>query len=138
MDSQVMKGGVGVENPILEPEKTITGYALLTYAWVLALSTWGGMVNYLSKIRMGHIARFNITELIGDMFISGFTGVLTFWMCQAAGFNELTTAVFVGISGHMGARMIGKLERVMSRKFDIPEDSTVVTVYKKEGTPGVF
>lgn len=133
-----MKGGVGVENPILEPEKTITGYALLTYAWVLALSTWGGMVNYLSKIRMGHIARFNITELIGDMFISGFTGVLTFWMCEAAGFNELTTAVFVGISGHMGARMIGKLEKVMSRKFDIPEDSTVVTVSKKEGTPGVF
>lgn len=133
-----MKGGVGVENPILEPEKTITGYALLTYAWVLALSTWGGMVNYLSKIRMGHIARFNITELIGDMFISGFTGVLTFWMCEAAGFNELTTAVCVGISGHMGARMIGKLENVMSRKFDIPEDSTVVTVSKKEGTPGVF
>ena len=132
------KGGAGVENPILEPEKTITGYALLTYAWVLALSTWGGMVNYLSKIRMGHIARFNITELIGDMFISGFTGVLTFWMCEAAGFNELTTAVFVGISGHMGARMIGKLESVMSRKFDIPEDSTVVTVSKKEGTPGVF
>ncbi len=131
-------GGAGVENPILEPEKTITGYALLTYAWVLALSTWGGLVNYLSKIRAGHIARFNVTELIGDMFISGFTGVLTFWMCQAEGFNELTTAVFVGISGHMGARMIGKLESVMSRKFDIPEDSTVVTVSKKEGTPGVF
>jgi hypothetical protein len=36
-------GGAGVENPILEPEKTITGYALLTYAWVLALSTWGGI-----------------------------------------------------------------------------------------------
>jgi hypothetical protein len=25
---------------------------------------------------MGHIARFNITELIGDMFVSGFTGLL--------------------------------------------------------------
>jgi hypothetical protein len=131
-------GCSNMENPILEPEKTITGYALLTYAWVLALSTWGGMVNYLSKIRMGHIARFNITELIGDMFISGFTGVLTFWMCEAAGFNELTTAVFVGISGHMGARMIGKFEKMMSRKFDIPEDSTVVTVSKKDGAPGVF
>lgn len=127
-----------MENPLAEPEKTITGYALLTYAWVLALSTWGGLVNYLSKIRAGHIARFNITELIGDMFVSGFTGVLTFWMCEAAGFNELTTAVCVGISGHMGARMIGKLENVMSRKFDIPEDSTVVAVSKKEGTPGVF
>jgi hypothetical protein len=127
-----------MENPILEPEKTITGYALLTYAWVLALSTWGGLVHYLSKVRAGAIARFNITELIGDMFISGFTGVLTFWMCEAAGFNELTTAVCVGISGHMGARMIGKLENVMSRKFDIPEDSAVVTDSKKEGTPSVF
>jgi hypothetical protein len=127
-----------MENPILEPEKTITGYALLTYAWVLALSTWGGLVNYLSKVRAGAIARFNITELIGDMFVSGFTGLLTFWMCEAAGFNELTTAVCVGISGHMGARMIGKLENVMSRKFDIPEDSAVVTDSKKEGTPSVF
>lgn len=127
-----------MENPILEPEKTITGYALLTYAWVLALSTWGGLVNYLSKVRAGAIARFNITELIGDMFISGFTGVLTFWLCEAAGFNELTTAVCVGISGHMGARMIGKLENVMSRKFDIPEDVHVMTTSKKDGTPGVF
>lgn len=127
-----------MENPILEPEKTITGYALLTYAWVLILSTWGGLVNYLSKVRAGAIARFNITELIGDMFISGFTGLLTFWMCEAAGFNELTSAVFVGIAGHMGARLIGKFEAVMSRKFDMPEDSTVVTVSKKEGTPGVF
>jgi hypothetical protein len=127
-----------MENPILEPEKTITGYALLTYAWVLALSTWGGLVHYLSKVRAGAIARFNITELIGDMFVSGFTGLLTFWMCEAAGFNELTTAVCVGISGHMGARMIGKLENVMSRKFDIPEDSTVVTVSKKGGHPWCF
>lgn len=127
-----------MENPIPEPEKTITGYALLTYAWVLALSTWGGLVHYLSKVRAGAIARFNITELIGDMFISGFTGVLTFWMCEAAGFNELTTAVCVGISGHMGARMIGKLENVMSRKFDIPEDVHVMTTSKKDGTPGVF
>lgn len=127
-----------MENPIPEPEKTITGYALLTYAWVLALSTWGGLVHYLSKVRAGAIARFNITELIGDMFVSGFTGLLTFWMCEAAGFHQLTTAVCVGISGHMGARMIGKLENVMSRKFDIPEDSTVVTVSKKDGTPGVF
>ena len=127
-----------MENPIPEPEKTITGYALLTYAWVLILSTWGGLVNYVSKVRAGTIARFNITELIGDMFVSGFTGLLTFWMCEAAGFNELTTAVCVGISGHMGARMIGKLENVMSRKFDIPEDAQVMTISKKDGTPGVF
>lgn len=138
MVGPMSNGGARVENPILEPEKTITGYALLTYAWVLALSTWGGLVNYLSKIRMGHIARFNITELIGDMFISGFTGILTFWMCEASGFNELTTAVFVGISGHMGARMIGKLETVLSRKLDLQDEPSAPSAPKKEGTPGVF
>lgn len=127
-----------IDNPILEPTKTITGFALLTYAWVLVLSTWGGIVNYLSKIRAGHIARFNLTELIGDMCISGFTGILTFWMCQAAGFDELITAVFVGISGHMGARLIGKLETMMSRKLHLAQDEGTVTVVKKDGTPGVF
>ena len=30
MVGPMYKGGAGVENPILEPEKTITGYALLT------------------------------------------------------------------------------------------------------------
>lgn|SRR5574343_157871 len=120
------------------PEKTITGFQILTYAWVIGLSTWGGLVNYISKIKSGQIARFNLTELIGDICISGFTGLLTFWLCQTANFDELLTAVFVGISGHMGARMIGKFEKLMSRKFDIPEDSTAVTVSKKDGTPGVF
>ena len=129
-----------MDNPIPIPttEKTITGFALLTYAWVLALSMWGGIVNYISKIKSGDIARFNITELIGDIFVSGFTGLLTFWMCQAAGFDELLTAVFVGVSGHMGARMIGKLEQALSRKFALANDETVVIVQKKEGTPGVF
>lgn len=129
-----------MDNPIPMPttEKTITGFALLTYAWVLALSMWGGIVNYISKIKSGDIARFNITELIGDIFVSGFTGLLTFWMCQAADFGELLTAVFVGVSGHMGARMIGKLEQALSRKFALANDETVVVVTKKEGTPGVF
>jgi len=44
----------------------------------------------------------------------------------------------VGISGHMGARLIGKLEQIMSRKFALAQDETVVVIQKKEGTPGVF
>jgi hypothetical protein len=121
----------------MEPERTIGSFAIFTYLWVLALSTWGGVVNYLSKMRQGGIARFNLTELIGDMCISGFTGLITFWLCQASNFSELVTAPLVGISGHMGARLIGKLEQVLSRKFDLPHDE-VVTIIKKEGPPGVF
>lgn len=127
-----------MDNPIQSPEKTITGFQILTYAWVLGLSTWGGLVNYISKIKSGQIARFNITELIGDVCISGFTGLLTFWLCQTAGFDELLTAVFVGISGHMGARMIGKIEHILSRKFPLIDIAETEAVVKKDGPPGVF
>lgn len=129
-----------MDNPLPLPttEKTITGYQILTYAWVIGLSVWGGLVNYISKIKSGEIARFNITELVGDVCISAFAGVLTFWMCEISGFDELWTAVLVGIGGHMGARLIGKLEQILSRKFALAQDETVVVIQKKEGTPGVF
>lgn len=126
-----------MDNPIDNAAKSITNFALFTYAWVIFLATWGGAVNYISKIRSGQVARFNITELIGDLCISGFTGVLTFWLCHAAGFDELITAVFVGISGHMGARLIGKIEQMMSKKLNIPEDAEAPADPNRRG-PGVF
>lgn len=126
-----------MDNPIDNAAKSITNFALFTYAWVIFLATWGGAVNYISKIRSGQVARFNITELIGDLCISGFTGVLTFWLCHAAGFDELITAVFVGISGHMGARLIGKIEQMMSKKLNIPEDAEA-PADPNQRKPGVF
>lgn len=135
MDRQIERKVWGMDNPIIEPQKTVTGIAALTYSWVIALAIGGGVANYIQKVRLGQVARFNFTELIGDMFIAGFTGLLTFWMCQAAEFSEFMTAFFVGVSGHMGGRLIGKMEQFMSRKLDLtqePIDS------KKEGPPGVF
>ena len=61
------------------------------------------------------------------------------WFVRStADLPELTTAVCVGISGHMGARLIGKLEQILSRKFALAQDETVVVIQKKDGTPGVF
>ena len=129
------RGHEGMDNPILEPPRTVTGIAALTYSWVIALAIGGGVANYIQKVRLGQVARFNFTELIGDMFIAGFTGLLTFWMCQAAEFNEFMTAFFVGVAGHMGGRLIGKMEQFMSRKLDLAQESTDS---KKDGPPGVF
>ena len=100
-----------------------------------ALAIGGGVANYIQKVRLGQVARFNFTELIGDMFIAGFTGLLTFWMCQAAEFSEFMTAFFVGVSGHMGGRLIGKMEQFMSRKLDLVQEPADT---KKDGPPGVF
>ena len=35
------------------PEKDPTTYSLLTYGWVLVLSGWGGIVNFLRKRKSG-------------------------------------------------------------------------------------
>lgn len=101
------------------PPKTfiVLGTELITYGWVVLLAVWGGVVNYINKVRTGKTSRFNMMELVGDIVTSGFVGVLTFWLCQAAGFSPLLTAVFVGVSGHMGARGMAQLEVFVGDKI---------------------
>lgn len=112
-------------DPIAAPPKSITvlGIELITYGWVILLAVWGGVVNYFNKVRAGKTSRFNITELVGDIVTSGFVGVLTFWLCQASGFSELLTAVFVGVSGHMGARAVAKFETFIGEKIGSTGDA---------------
>lgn len=92
------------------PEKDPTTYSLITYVWVSMLSIWGGIVNWLRKRREGQTRPFNVNELIGEIITSAFAGMLTFWLCEAAGISPLITAALVGISGHMGSRAIYQME----------------------------
>jgi hypothetical protein len=97
-------------------EKDPSSISFLTYGWVLLLAVWGGVVHNINKVRNGVTKRFSLTELIGDIFISGFTGIVTFYMCEAAGTPAMLTAALVGISGHMGARAIFMFEEWLRRK----------------------
>lgn len=99
------------------PGKNPENYQLLTYLWVFGLASWGGIVSFMRKMKDGHARAFNIAELVGEIFTSAFAGVLTFWMCEAAGFSGLVTAAFVGISGHMGSRAIGMMENYLAKKI---------------------
>ena len=99
------------------PEKDPTTYSLLTYAWVVVLSAWGGAVNWLRKRQTGDTRPFNFTELIGELITSAFAGMLTFWLCQAADLSGLVTAALVGISGHMGSRAIYHMETWAEARF---------------------
>jgi len=101
--------------------KDVTSYSWITYAWVLVLAIWGGAVNYWRKVKMGQARPFNFPELIGELVTSAFVGVLTFWLCQAAGINDLASAALVGIAGHMGGRTMFVMERwVSNRVFGLP------------------
>lgn len=100
------------------PDKDPTAYQWITYLWVIALSVWGGAVNYIRKVRTGATRPFNFMELVGEIFTSGFVGVITFWLCEAAGFDQLVTAAIVGISAHMGSRALFMLERAVENRFN--------------------
>ena len=69
---------------------------ILTYAWVLGLSLLGGFANFIGKHRRGEVRAFNVTELIGELVISAFAGIITFYLCTYAELDPLLTAALVG------------------------------------------
>jgi len=93
------------------PEKDPATYEALTYLWIILLSCWGGLSSYIRKIKKGHI-RFSITEVIGEMCVSAFVGILTFFLCEYASIPPVLSAALIGISAHMGSRAIFMAETV--------------------------
>lgn len=87
------------------------------YGWVMGLSIWGGIAGYVGKIKSGNM-RFSFSELVGEISISGFVGVVTYLICQSAQIDELLTAAMVAISGHMGSRAIMMMEKAVQKKVE--------------------
>ena len=90
---------------------------LLTYAWVFGLAMLGGAASFVRRVRSGQSKYSNILELIGELVVSAFAGLVTFFLCRSAGFDEMLTAAFIAISGHMGTRIIFKFEAYLVKKF---------------------
>lgn len=99
------------------PDKDPTTYSWITYAWVAGLSMLGGFVNFAAKCRAGKARPFNLIELVGELITSGFAGVITFFLCEAAGIGQLASAPLIGIAGHMGTRALFLMERWAETKF---------------------
>lgn len=86
--------------------------------WMAAIAAAGGYVNFRQKMQQGNARAWNLTELIGEMVVSAFVGILTFWICRGFEVNEWLTAAAVAISGHLGARGIFILEKAIEKKAD--------------------
>lgn len=74
--------------------------------WLVLFAMWGGTVSYISRIKTGEVPNPNLLGFLGEMLISGFVGLLSMYICSELTLSWQTTAVVVGISGHMGARLI--------------------------------
>jgi hypothetical protein len=96
-------------------DKDPFGYSVVTYVWVLLLAIWGGVVNFIQRLKRGEAKAHNIVELIGEVVISAFVGVVTFYLCELSNFPQILTAALVAISGHMGTRALFVFERAIEK-----------------------
>lgn len=92
---------------------------LLTYAWVFGLAMLGGAASFVRRVRSGEAKYSNIIELIGELVVSAFAGLVTFFLCRSAAFDEMLTAAFIAISGHMGTRIIFIFEAYLVKRFGL-------------------
>jgi hypothetical protein len=103
-------------------DKDPSSYPLLTYLWVFGLSIMAGIVSFTRKLRQRRAKVFSVAEFLGEVGASALAGVITFWLCESAEFSQLSTAAFVGISGHMGSRALTLLESWVERNFPIEKE----------------
>ena len=103
---------------------------VIAYLWVLAWSAAGGLVSFYQKFKRGEVRAFNLVELAGELFCSGFVGLITYWICEAASVPPGWQPPIIAISGHMSTRLLFIFEKAMLRyaeqkvgvKVDVPED----------------
>lgn len=91
--------------------KDPSSYSAVTYLWVFLLAMWGGIVRIVRESLFegktcGQIFRIVLLELL----VSSFVGVVTFYLCEHAGFEPLYTAAMTAISGYMGGRSLTVIE----------------------------
>jgi len=98
-------------------EKDPTAYPLITYAGVVLIAVWGGIVSFLRKYREGAVRPFNFTELIGELVASAFISIITFWLCEWSDVHPLLSAALIGINGHMGSRGLFQLEEWANARY---------------------
>jgi hypothetical protein len=92
-------------------------YPLKVYGLVLGTALAGGIVSWSAKVKAGTVPPWSLSELIGELCTSAFSGLLCFWFCQWAGLSMILTAPLAGVAGHMGTRAIRFFEAEAERRW---------------------
>lgn len=93
----------------------------VTWAMVVAVSLLGGFASFYRKMKTGHVRVWNLTELIGELTISAFAGIIAFNLCEWRGFDTNLTIAIVGICSHMGTKAIMQSESWLTSRFPASE-----------------
>lgn len=99
------------------PEKDPTTWHFATWLLALAMAMGGGFVNWYAKVKVSHTRAFNLLELIGEMVTSGFVGTGVFMTLDGFGQPASLCAAGAGVGGHMAARLLFIIERLIEQKL---------------------
>lgn len=99
-------------------EKDPTTWTSATWILALCMAAGGGAVNWYAKVKQGHTRVFNLVELIGEIFTSGFVGLGVFMFLAALDQPVGVCAAAAGVGGHMATRLLFAIERVFERKLN--------------------
>lgn len=87
---------------------------LVTLPYVLVLSLLGGLASFIMRLNVSTepqpLKRLFLT-LLGELFLSGLAGLLTFLLCKEWQMSANYTAVMVAISGHLGGNAISQISK---------------------------
>lgn len=100
------------------PEKDPTTWSAATWLLALGMAFGGGAVNWYAKVKRGHTRAFNIIELIGEIFTSGFVGLGVFMLLAALDQPVGICAAASGVGGHMATRLLFAIERAVEARLD--------------------
>jgi hypothetical protein len=104
------------------PNPSFSLDVILSWALLIGLSLLGGLASFMRKMKEGHVRAWNVTEFIGELVISGFTGIVVANLCDYIGAPTSLKYALVGIMAHMGSRALFKLESVANARFNLSAD----------------
>jgi hypothetical protein len=108
-----------VRNPL---QITVAEYGLM-----IGVAILGGLVTWIRKVKAGELPPWSIAQLIGEMVISGFAGLLTFWGCTAVDMPLVVIAPLAGMAGLAGSKGLVLAEKYAQkfaeRRLGLDKDS---------------
>lgn len=93
------------------------GYPPKQYLWVILIACVGGLVKHMNSTK-----HFNWVRLVVDITTAGFTGVISFWACEAANIHGPMSAILIAVGGSMGNRAWSEFEALWKAKLGIKSD----------------
>lgn len=100
------------------PEKDPTTWTLATWLLAVGMAFGGGLINWYAKVKRGYTRAFNVIELLGEIFTSGFVGLAVFMALDGMGQPLGICAAAAGVSGHMATRLLFAIERAVELRLD--------------------